>query len=140
MARTRLVSGASVTLYVNGKPFGIAEVIDWVIDTPVKEIHGLDQPEPYELAPTVAKVSGTLRVYRIQREGGAEGAGLAAPISQLPRARYFTMQLIERDSEAVLFQTDRALVTRQAWKAAVKSIVQGTISFVAIGASNEVGG
>lgn len=138
MARSLLITGAKVFLYVNGRPYGRCADFRWNSDTPARSIRGIDSMEPFELAPTVSNVSGSMTIYRLSNDGGAEGAGLVAPVSELSREKYASMMLIERNTNQVLFRTDFVKLTGQSWSAPARGYVMGNLSFEAIGYSNEV--
>lgn len=138
MSRSTLITGASVSLYINGKRF--AKVIDfrWMADTPQREIRGIDVAEALELAPTTAGVSGSMTLYRQSQDAGAEGAGLSVPFPELSRQKYYSMMLIEANSNTILFEARRCSTTAQDWSAATRSYVTGSVSFKAIDWSNEL--
>lgn len=138
MPRAKVVVGAHVTCYINGQPYGRASQFSFRSMTPRKAIYGLDSMDPYELAPTTTKVTGTLRIYRTVGDGGAEGGGLTVPYEDLPREKYFTVQLIDRGSDKVLFQAELCSVVSQSWDVPMKGVVSGTLEFEAISWSNEL--
>lgn len=139
MARGRIATGASVVLYVNGKVLARCLGISWEVATGAAPIHALDSQEPYELAPRMVRVTGTIQLYRLERDGGAEGAGLTVPLTALPRGKYVALLVMDRRTESVFFQADKAMITSQRWNAPIKGIVSGTVSFEALLANGEAG-
>lgn len=135
----QIVTGANCILYVNGKPFARVSQFRWTIQTPSKEIRGIDVPTVMEFAPTLIRVAGSMTLWRTKGDGGVEGAGLAPIQDELPRGKYFSLMLIERITDTVLFRCDQAKVEHQDWDARTKALVQGTVAFVGITSSNEVG-
>lgn len=138
MSRARVITAANVTCYVNGTQFGRVAGFTWRSSTARRALYGLDLVDPQELAPTQAKVTGLLRLYRTVGDGGAEGAGMAASFEDLPREKYFTVQLIDRGSDKVLFQAQLCSVVSQSWEIQSKGIVTGQLEFEAISWSNEI--
>jgi hypothetical protein len=138
MARARVITGAAVVCYINGQQFGRVFGFSFKSLTPRKAIYGLDSVDPHELAPTQSRVTGTLRLYRTVADGGAEGAGMAANFEDLPREKYFTVQLVDRGTDKVLFQAQFCSAVSQSWDIPIKGIVTGTLEFEAITWSNEI--
>lgn len=138
MARSRIVHGASVSLYVNGVRFAQVTDFTFTISTPREEKRGIDSLEAFELALTEASVSGSLTVIRQSQDGGAEGAGMVAPFPELSREKYASFMLIEAHTNTVIFEARRCSVSSQTWSAATRSILTGRINFSAIEWANEV--
>lgn len=139
MARSYLIHGASVTVYVNGQKF--AQCIDFRFGsaTPRESIRGLDSMTPFELAQTTSETGGSITIYRQSQDGGAEGAGMTVPISELTRELYFSIALVEEHSNTVVFQADRCSIESQEWNVAARTgYLLGNISFKAIDWVNEV--
>lgn len=138
MARARVVVSAHITCRINGQPFGRVTHFSFRSQTPSKPLYGIDCIDPYELAVTTTKIVGTMRVYRTVGDGGAEGAGITANFEDLPRGKYFTVQLLERGSDKVFFQAELCTVISQSWDLPAKGAVTGTIEFEAISWQNEI--
>lgn len=137
MSQSRLTLSAGVTLYINGRPY--AQVTDFRFDsaTPKKAIMGLDSSEPYELAPTTSKITGSIGLVRIAGDGGLEGAGIIAHSSNAIRERYFTLALVEHRTNTQLFRADRCSATAQSWNSPSKGRITGSLNFEALDWSNE---
>lgn len=137
MSQSRLALSASVTLYINGGAY--AQVTDFRFDsaTPKRAIMGLDSSEPYELAPTVTKITGSIGLVRIAGDGGLEGAGFVAQSSNILRERYFTLALVEHRTNTQFFRADKCSVTAQNWNSPSKGRISGSLNFEALDWSNE---
>lgn len=138
MARARVVVGAHINCYINGQPYGRVIGFTFRSQTPRRALYGIDSMDPFELAVTQTKVGGTMRIVRTVGDGGAEGAGITANFDDLPREKYFTVQLVERGSDTVIFQAELCSVVSQVWDVPSKGIVTGTIDFEAISWNNEI--
>jgi hypothetical protein len=138
MARARVVTGAHVFLYINGKPYCRVSAFNWDSSTPSKPIEGIDEVEEIELAPTRARCSIMMSLYRLIGDGGIQGPGIAPPVENLPRGKYISMMLIDRVSDTVLFQADHCRVDRESWNAATKQLVTGSVQLRALSWNNEV--
>ncbi len=137
MSQSITISNAQVILLVNAVPYGRVAGIDWDISTPIEELRGVDSPQPYELANSTTSVGGTLYVLRTLNDGGAEGAGLTAPLIDVGKTRYVSLVLLERRSSRVLFESTRVAISGQSWSVPERGIVKGTITFLSIDAKNE---
>jgi hypothetical protein len=138
MSQVLTIAGASVVLLVNDVNYGRVIGIDWDVTTPIEELRGVDSPQPYELANSTTSVGGTLSVLRTLGDGGAEGAGMTAPLIDVGKTRYVSLTLLERRTQQVLFQTKRAAISSQSWTVPLRGIISGTITFISIDYSNEV--
>ena len=136
--RSLNVTGAHAALYINGRPFGRVTDFQWNYSTPKRELRGIDVVEPVELAVTSGSISCTFSLLRRIADGGAEGAGMAALMENLPREKYFTVMLLERTTDTVLFRADFASVTSQSWSVPARGRVTGSISFSCLSWNNEV--
>ncbi len=138
MARSPLLTSAQVVLYINGEMYGKVHSFHWTQDTPRRDIRGVDSIIPFELAIASSRVSGSMSIYRLSQDGGAEGAGMIAPTDALSREKYFTMVLIDITSGFVVFQADHCSIDSQTWMADVKGVLTGQLTWSAMACNNEV--
>ncbi len=138
MSQALTISGASVVVFVNAVPYGKVTNIDWDISTPIEELRGCDSPQPYELAVTHTAVGGTLYVLRTLGDGGAEGAGMTAPLIDVGKTRYVSLTLLERRTKRILFESQRVAISSQSWSIPERGVTKGTITFLSIDAVNEL--
>jgi hypothetical protein len=138
MAGGVIVTGAHVIVYINGQIFGRCIDFRPTMSTPSKEIGGIDNIDLIELAPTVTRTSFTMTVWRTIGDGGVEGLGIAPSIAEIQRGKYFSVMLLERVSDTVLFEARWCRVESQSWGFVSKSLTQGTINCKAITSNNEV--
>ena len=138
MAQAKVVVSAGVRLHLNGRPYGRVKNFQFSSGTPRKALYGLDCMEPFELQPTITKCSGRVGLYRTIGDAGAEGAGFTTPFELLPREKYFSLQLVERSTDTVIFEATYCTVVDQSWSAPERGVVTGDIQFEAIEWSNEL--
>lgn len=137
MSRSRLVTGAKVALYINGRPYAQVTSFRWDSLTPAKPIYGIDSGEPYELAPTTTRIAGNVGMVRLIGDGGLEGPGITHHFGDVPRGKYFSLTLVERGTDTTIFRADRCTATSQSWDVPNKGMVQGQMAFEALDWSNE---
>lgn len=140
MNRPRLVTGAKVLVYVNGKLFGRCAGFSWTSSTPRRKIRVIDIPFPVELAATTVEVTWTMNVLRTIGDGGMQGAGVIAPPTQVISEKYFTLQLVERSTGLTLFKSDLNETDGENWQILPKMIMQGQVQGSGIVWVNEAPG
>ena len=138
MARAKTIVAASVILYINNQPYGRVESFRFSSQTPRDAIYGIDSLDPMELAPTRTKVTGSIGIIRTVGDGGIEGAGFTTNYELLSREKYFSIMLVERQSDTVIFRADYCSVAGQQWDVQARERVKGTLEFEALDWSNEL--
>lgn len=128
---------AATVLRINGKPYGCVSSFSWSSSTPQKAVNGIDDLAAQELIPTSASVSGNISLYRITGSGGLEGAGLTTSFDEIPRERYFVLQLVDTRTDQILFEARSCKVESQQWNVAAKSLITGSCSFRGLQWNNE---
>jgi hypothetical protein len=126
--RPKLVSAPRVLVYINGKLYGRCTTFQWSSITPRRRIHVCDIAVPVELAATTTDVTWQMGVLRVIGDGGAQGSGIVADQLNISREKYFTLTLIERQTDMVLFQADLCNTDSEIWSIAPKGLMQGQIS------------
>jgi hypothetical protein len=131
------ITGAHCKLYVNGSPYGRVETFEFTETTAHRTVKVVDLMTPWELIPEGVQVTGSMSIYRIHQDGGVEGAGMKAAVPDLARQKYFSILLVDRFTDTVLFRADQCVVLSQTWRAQ-KGLLKGAVSLQARTWSNEV--
>lgn len=134
----RTVTGAGLNVYVNGIMYGRVRNFQFAAQTAHEAEYALDSPDPFELSASKTKIGGKLGVYRTIGDGGAEGANMAVRFEDLPRGKYFSITLVERSSDTVVFECRYAKVQNQSWSVGERGIMTGEIDFEGLDWSNEL--
>jgi hypothetical protein len=137
MATNKTLASAQIVLFVNGSAYAPVTDFNWSSDTPTRQIFGIDQMTPFELAPQTAHVSGSISVLRLGSIGGAEGAGFTTPFPDLSRSRYFSILLRNILTDEVLFEARQCSLQSQNWSVPNRGIVSGQLNFIGLAWSNE---
>lgn len=132
------ITGASVVCLINGQLYGRVAGIKISSETPQRATHGLDSLEPYELQPLAVRLAGSLDLYRTHSDGGVQGVGIVPHYADLPRAKYFTIQIVDRATSLIIFDCRFASSTGEQWSAMAKGIMSGSLSFLGLSWQNEV--
>jgi hypothetical protein len=125
---SQLAVGAQFVVSINGHSFGRVADIDLTSQTPRRAITAVDLLTPVELVPLPASAGGTVRMFRLQVDGGAEVAGMVADWNNLTREKYWSMTIVSRVTGRVVFRIDRCATEAQRWSVG-KGYVMGTIQF-----------
>jgi hypothetical protein len=137
MAKSKLTTGAGVTLFINGVNWGTVTKFAVSPSTPRKVIHGIDTPIAFELAPTVVEVSGQIGFLRTAKDTGLEGKKIAAGPHNLSKEQYFTVLLRDRKTGSIIFQADQCSSEGQSWDYESRALAQGSVNFRGIVWAND---
>jgi hypothetical protein len=138
MSRARTIVAANVLVYINNLQFGKVRSFSFTSQTPRDPINGIDSLDPFELAPTTTRITARMGLYRTLGDAGAEGAGLTTDYDNLSKEKYFSVVLVERSSDTVIFRADFCSVNSQTWDIVSRELVTGTVEFEALNWSNEI--
>jgi hypothetical protein len=139
MARPRILIAARVLCYINGRLVGRVTGFSYAGLTPHKEARGVDDPTVQEFMPTTIGVNGTITLLRTLGDGGAQGAGLTVPQNIVSKQKYFTLVLVERETDQTIFKATECVANSESWNIMAKQIVAGTVNFSGRIYTNEAG-
>jgi hypothetical protein len=131
------ITGSSVKVYINSRPFGVCTGFEYTVDYGRKSLGGLDFVSTFEIIPGSVKVSGKLECTRLGGYGGLEGTNIVASEDNLTLEKYISIVLVDRKSNAVIFKSLEALVINQSWSVTPRGVMKGTFSFEGLSWSNE---
>lgn len=134
----KVLTGAHILVYINGKLYGRCSHFAWDSATQHKPIYGLDTADPFELAAAQTKIAGTMTVFRLHSDGGAQGVGMVPKYEDMPRGKYFSISLIDRSNDLQLFEARYCVVQSESWSVPAKGVITGSVHFEGIDWSNEV--
>lgn len=132
-----VIKGADLKVFVNNRIFGIVTSFSWRISTGRKPAYGIDNPEPFEIPEGATSITGNMQILRLRLDGGLEGYGVIAQHDKLTVEKYISIAVVERFTDRVVFQTDRAIVLEQQWNVDSRAMLTGSFSFQSIGWSND---
>jgi hypothetical protein len=137
MGQVKALRGADLQVYINGSLFGICTGLRWQSGKGNRAIYGIDQTEPFEIAPGQTYIRGAIESIRLRRDGGYEGRGIIAPHRQVLLEKYFALAVVDRSTDTVLMAIDRVSADNQSWSVSAKQEVSGSFSFEGIGYTSE---
>ena len=134
--QAKYASGARCLLKVNGKLVGFAFGISWRITTQVTEIRTIDNYLPYELAPQMITVDGTISALHIPGQG--IGAQLWQPdVLNFLSQQYISIEARDSSTDQLLFYTGEAMITSRTEDIRIDQLANVTLTFKAIGFRDE---
>lgn len=128
----RFITGARCILKVNSQLYGFAFNVSWRIHTDVTEIKTIDDYLPYEFAPNMIMVEGTLGAFRIPGRGATAEFQQASVLS-FPFHKYITIEVRDEVTNYLLFYTDKAVITTRAEDISNDRLSTVTLNWRAIG-------
>lgn len=137
---SRLVVGSRVFLYINGQKWAKCTGFEFESITPYKAAMGLDIPDPFELMSTTNQIRGQFTCLRAVGDGGLEAIGLTAPFTFSPLQKYFSVTVVDRQYDMILFQAKECSVLSQKWQIAAKGMMGGQVLFEGLNWVNETFG
>lgn len=132
----KYLSGARVTLKMNGKLVGFAFGITWNITTSVVEINTCDDYLPYELAPQRITVDGTISCLHIPGTS-ASTEGWQSDVLSFLFQPYVSIEARDSATNQIVFATDKAMIEQRSETISVDQLSSVTLRFRAIGFVDE---
>lgn len=137
MARSRITTAPKVKLFINGRVFAQVTGFNWSCDTPRSSKYGLDSVTPFEIASTITRGSGAMSILKLSGDGAAQGAGMVASFADLSREKYFSITLLEIETQNTIFQAGRCTLVNETWSLGARGIMVGNLNFEFIDYLNE---
>lgn len=106
----KYITGARTIIKINGKLAAFAFQVSWNIRTEQDEIWTIDDWTPYELAPKRVTVEGTIGGFYIPFKSPTKQAFMPNLLSFMFH-KYITIEVKDRVTDALLFQTNKAVIT-----------------------------
>lgn len=135
-AVARYASGARCVLKINSKLVGFAFAVSWRISTNYVEINTVDDPLPNELVPQRITVDGTISALHIPGTSATTELWQPDVLSFLFH-QYVTIEVRDSQTDALLFYTNKAVITSRQEDIRVDQLSNVTLSFKAIGWKDE---
>jgi hypothetical protein len=132
----KYLSGARITLKVNGQLVGFAFGITWNITTDFIEINTVDNYMPYELAPRRITVDGTISCLHIP--GTSAGTlGWQSDVLSFLFSPYISIEARDSATNQIVFSTDKAVIEQRSEEIRVDQLSNITLRWKAIGFIDE---
>lgn len=133
----RYMTGSRAIIKVNGELFGFAMSVSYNIQTTASDVKTIDSWVPWELAPSMISVSGTLGMFHIPGKGPAVTLTQANLLSFLDQ-KYITIEISDRTTGNLVFKTERAMVVGKSQSLNAGALSTIELQWRAIGWSDEM--
>jgi hypothetical protein len=130
MAKSLVLTGAHIKLYVNNKPYKEVQSITLNVDYGETEIYGIDAAYPQEIASTRVTVRGSVSGIRVKNSGGIQAANLRPLFTEIAASPYVSIRIQDRSSGEDIIFIANAKVTRESHSMATKSTYKITFDFI----------
>ena len=128
----KYMTGARAIIKVNGDIAGFAFSASWNVATRHQEVREIDNFLPYELAPSIVEVSGTLGMFHIPGKGPSNQRFQANRLSFLHQ-KYITIQIEDQQTSTILLKIDKAVITNRSQILDTNAESKITLEWKAIG-------
>jgi hypothetical protein len=130
MARSLVLTGAHIRLYVNNKLYKEVQSVGLNMDYGETEIYGIDSAYPQEIAPGKTMVRGSVNGIRIKYSGGLQAAALRPLFTDIAASPYVSIRIQDRQTGEDIVFIPNAKVTRENHMIATKSTYKLNFEFV----------
>lgn len=130
MARSLVLTGAHIKLYVNNKLYKEVQAVNLSVDYGESEIYGIDVAYPQEIAPTKVMVRGSVNGIRIKYSGGLQAANLRPLFTDIGASPYVSIRIQDRQSGEDIVFIPNAKVTRENHSVATRGTYKLNFEFV----------
>lgn len=134
--KAKYSSGARTIIRINGVPLAFAFQVSWDITTAHQEIRTVDDYLPYELAPQMVQVTGSLGGWHIP-DSGPTALNIQQNVLSFLFHRYITIEVRDRTTDALLFFTKNAVITSRSESISTDNLSRLKLDFKAIGWKDE---
>lgn len=110
--QAKYMTGARTVIKINGKLLGYAFAVSWNCQTDATEIFTIDDPVAWEIAPRRISVSGSLGLFQIPGQS-PQADLIQSDLASFLMNRYISIEVKDSATDAILFKTNRAMVTNQ---------------------------
>lgn len=130
MARTLVLTGAHIKLYINNKVYNVVQSINLTVDYGEQEIYGIDAAYAQEIAVTKISVRGSVNGVRIKYSGGLQGSNIRPLFGDVAASPYISLRIQDRQSGEDILFIPQAKVTRETHAINTKSSYKLNFDFV----------
>jgi len=132
----KAITGARAIIKVNDQVMAFATSVSYVYETEYKEIQGVDNSLPEELAPTNIKVEVRCTNIRIPNESPTV-SGIQANVYSHLEQSYVSIELKDRKTDAIILFIPKAMLVRREGTVASRGLASETWIFKGIGMWDE---
>lgn len=130
MAKSLVLSGANIKLYINNKVYKEVQNVTFDVDYGETEIYGIDSPYPQEIAGTKISVRGSVNGIRVKYSGGLQASNIRPLFTDYAASPYISIRIQDRSTGEDILFIPNAKATRERHVASVKGTYKLSFDFI----------
>ena len=130
MARSLVLTGANIKLYINNKIYKEVQSLSFTVDYSESEIYGIDVAYAQEIATTRISVRGTISGIRVKLSGGLQASSIRPLFTDVAASPYISIRIQDGESSEDIIFIPNAKVTRESHSIATKSTYKLSFDFI----------
>ena len=133
MANTNTaVSGALVTVNINGKIYNESQSVSWSIGNSLKEVYGIDFPFPQEIITGQQTITGNISGLVVGNSGGLQGADAEPLVGVIFSSPYISIRVRNRATGESMIFVPEAMVGDRNYSVSARGMMTLSFSFKGI--------
>jgi len=133
----KYMTGARCIIKVNGKLAGFAFSVSWNVNTSQTTVREIDNYLPYEFAPSMLNVSGSLGMFHVPGKTATSELFMPNVLSFLHH-KYISIEVQDQTTGQQLLRVNKAVITNKSQALVAGQISQMTLEWQGIGWQDEM--
>lgn len=129
MAKSMMLVGPNIKLYINNKQYKVVQSISLEVDYGEEAIYGIDSPWAQEIAGGRASVRGSIRGLRIKYSGGLQADNIRPSFTDLAASPYISIRIQDLSSGEDIALITNAKVSKESHSVAIKGTYKLNFDF-----------
>lgn len=127
--RAITLAGPRIKIYINNKPYSVAQQFQCAMDNGDTEIYGIDSIYAQEIAPTRSATSGSIQGLRIGGQGGLQKDGIRDLLKSVLAGPYVSIRVKDRLTGEDIIFIPQARVSNEQHSVTTKGMYRLNFSF-----------
>lgn len=132
MAKSLVLTGAHIKVYLNNKVYKELRSFSLSVDYGESEIYGIDSAYAQEIAPNKVSVRGSFSGIRVKYSGGLQASNLRPLFQDFAASSYISIRVVDRSTGEDIVLIPRAKIMRESHSAAAKGVYSLSFDFAGI--------
>lgn len=130
MAKSIMLVGPNIKVYINNKQYKVAQAVTLDVDYGETEIYGIDCPWPQEIAGGRSSVKGSIKGLRIKYSGGLQSDNIRPSFQDLAASPYISIRIQDLSTGEDIALITEAKVVREQHSVAIKGTYKLNFDFI----------
>jgi len=132
MSNQRVISGAHLKTYINGKVFNEIQSLNYMIDYGEEPIYGIDSLFPQEIKITRISFQGSISGIRVANSNGLQSQALRPGIRNSYFAPYISIRITDRRTGEDVMWVPHAKITNEKFEVSAKGVAKVSFNFTGL--------